>query len=64
MLPAAALFAVAGAVVLLATESTTATAVAIGLFGVAGVLAISAAFYAVGRSEDEARAAERARRPR
>jgi ABC-type transport system involved in cytochrome bd biosynthesis fused ATPase/permease subunit len=43
-------------VVALATSSELGTAVAITLGGTAFVLLISAAFYAVGRSEDRERA--------
>ena len=57
---AAAVLAIAGLVLLAVTGGTAATGVAIGLLSVAGVVAISAAFYAVGRSED----AERERRGR
>jgi ABC-type transport system involved in cytochrome bd biosynthesis fused ATPase/permease subunit len=46
-------------VVALVTTSDFWTAVAITLGGTAFVLVISAAFYAVGRSEDRARARER-----
>jgi hypothetical protein len=59
MLRIAAVLAVAAAAVLLLASGTTATAVALGLFGVAGVLAMSAAFYYVGRSEDREREARR-----
>lgn len=45
-------------VVALATTSDLGTAVAIALGGTAFVLLISAAFYAVGRSEERARARE------
>jgi hypothetical protein len=58
MLVAAAVLAVAAAVVLAVASGTLATAIAIGLFSVAGVLAMLAAFYAVGRSEDRERERE------
>jgi hypothetical protein len=50
---------VAGAVVLALADTTTAEAVAMALLGVGGVLVVSAAFYAIGRSEDEERARRR-----
>jgi hypothetical protein len=53
---------VAGAVVLLAADGTTAKAVGYALVGLAGVAGVSAAFYAVGLSEDRARAREEERR--
>lgn len=43
----------------LATESTTLKAIAIAIGGCACVLAVSIAFYAVGRSEDEQRARDK-----
>jgi uncharacterized membrane protein len=46
----------AGAVLLALADATTTEAVAMALVGVGGVLLVSAAFYAVGRSEDEERA--------
>jgi hypothetical protein len=53
------LLVLAGLVVLLAGgDGVTATAVAIALVGLGGVLAVSAAFWEIGASED------RARRPR
>jgi len=51
---------VAGLAIVLIADGTAANAAGLGLVGVAGVLATSAAFYAVGRSED----AERRRRER
>ena len=55
--------ALAGAVVLLVTGSSTAgTAIAVVLIGTAAVVAVSLVFYAVGRSEDRERAAEAERR--
>jgi hypothetical protein len=53
---------VAGAVVLLAGDGTTAKAVGYALVGLASVAGVSAAFYAVGLSEDRARAREEGRR--
>ncbi len=50
---------VAGAVVLALADTTTAEAVAMALLGVGGVLVVSAAFYSIGRSEDEERARRR-----
>ena len=49
---------VAGAIVLVAGEGTTAKAVGYALVGLASVAGVSAAFYAVGLSEDRARARE------
>jgi hypothetical protein len=54
----AGLMAVA-AIVLAAIGDGAADSVALGLGGVAGVLAVAAAFYAVGRSEDRQRERER-----
>jgi hypothetical protein len=54
---------VAGVVVLLAGDGTTARAAGYFLVGVAAVAAVSAAFYAVGLSEDRERARQ-ARGPR
>jgi hypothetical protein len=52
--------ALAGAVVaVLAGDSTAGTVAAIVLVGSAAVIAVSLVFYAVGRSEDRAREAER-----
>jgi membrane protein implicated in regulation of membrane protease activity len=49
-----------GAIVLgLASTDTTLDGVAYLMFGIAGVLAVASAFYAVGRSEDRARERER-----
>jgi membrane protein implicated in regulation of membrane protease activity len=49
-----------GAIALgLASTNTTLDGVAYLMFGIAGVLAVAAAFYAVGRSEDRARERER-----
>ena len=42
----------AAAVVAVVADGVTATAVSLGLIGVAGVLAVAGFFYAVGRSED------------
>jgi hypothetical protein len=53
-----ALIVVAAAIALI-SSSTVARAVALALFGIACVIAVSLVFFAVGRSEDEARAAER-----
>ena len=50
---------VAGGVVLALAGGTTTEAVAMALLGVGGVLLVSAAFYNVGRSEDEERARRR-----
>ena len=55
MFAAAVALAVAAAVVLLVADGTAANAVALFLFAVAGVLAVSGVFYRIGRSEDEAR---------
>ena len=52
----------AGAIVLLAGDGTTARAIGYGLVGLASVAGVSAAFYAVGLSEDRARAREEGRR--
>jgi hypothetical protein len=52
----------AGAVMLVAADGTTARAVGYALVGVASVAGVSAAFYAVGLSEDRARAREEGRR--
>lgn len=58
-----AALALAGAVVLVVTGSSTAGVVAATmLMGTAAVIAISLVFYAVGRSEDRERAAEAQRR--
>jgi hypothetical protein len=43
--------------------STWLTAVGLAAFGVAAVLAVSAVFYLVGRSEDRERERERGRPP-
>jgi hypothetical protein len=40
------------------SSSTVARALALALFGIAGVIAVSLVFFAVGRSEDEERAAQ------
>jgi hypothetical protein len=50
--------AVVGLVIVLATDDTALDAIGVGLTGVAVVGSVSLAFYAVGRSEDRARAAE------
>ena len=55
---ALAALAVAGIVVVLVTDTTALDAIGVGMTGVAVVGAVSLAFYAVGRSEDRARAAE------
>jgi hypothetical protein len=49
--------ALAGAVIVLLWDSTAGQAVAFALFGVGAVLAVSLVFLAVGRAEDEERAA-------
>jgi len=49
----------AAVVMALVTESTTIKAIALTLGGCACVLAVSVAFYAVGRSEDEQRERDR-----
>ncbi len=49
---AALIVLVAGIVVILLTGGATEIALGGGLIAVAGVLAVSAFFYAVGRSED------------
>jgi hypothetical protein len=58
-------FAAAAMVVLIVAGDTTAgKGIALALFGIACVVAVSAVFFAVGRSEDEERrAAEAARKP-
>jgi hypothetical protein len=56
LVPTGIVLLVAGAIVLAVAGGTTAEAVAMVLLGVGGVLLVSAAFYAVGRSEDEERA--------
>jgi hypothetical protein len=53
---------VAAVAVALAADGTAATAVALALLGFAGVLVTSAAFLAVGRSEDAQRARDARRR--
>jgi hypothetical protein len=50
-----AILAVVGLALLAAQIGTVATATGAALFGIGGVLLISAAFYAVGRSEDRER---------
>jgi hypothetical protein len=62
LLVAAVVLLVAGAVVLLAGDGTTLRAIGFFLVGVAAVAGVSAAFYAVGLSEDRERAREAARR--
>ncbi len=52
-----ALILVATALVI-ASSATAVRAVAVALFGIAGVIAVSLVFLAVGRSEDEERAAQ------
>jgi 4-hydroxybenzoate polyprenyltransferase len=52
---------VAAVVLGLASEDTTLDGAAYLMFGIAGVLAVAAAFYAVGRSEDRERERERER---
>jgi len=52
---AALVLAAAGVVLGLAGHGTTATAAAVALLGVAGVLLVSLAFHIVGESEDRAR---------
>jgi hypothetical protein len=52
--------AVAGAVVYVVADGLVET-LSIGIFGVAGVVAVSGLFYAVGVSEDRDRARERGR---
>jgi hypothetical protein len=49
--------ALAALVLVLASDSTAARAVAFALFGIACVIAVSLVFLAVGQSEDEERAA-------
>jgi quinol-cytochrome oxidoreductase complex cytochrome b subunit len=51
----AALFLVAAAVMAVAGDSTAGKAVALTLFGVACVIAVSLVFLAIGRSEDAER---------
>jgi len=55
----AAVALIAAIALALATESTTLKAIAIAIGGCACVLAVSIAFYAVGRSEDEQRARDK-----
>jgi hypothetical protein len=56
--------ALAGAVVAVVSGGSTAgTATALALVGLAAVLALSLVFFAVGKSEDEERAAGTPRRP-
>src|SRR6201999_2177360 len=50
-------------VLLVVSSSTVARAVALTLFGIAGVIAVSLVFFAVGRSEDEERAAQEPPKP-
>ncbi len=52
--------AVAGGVLYAVADGLVET-LSIGLFGIAGVVAVSALFYAVGLSEDRERARERGR---
>lgn len=56
LLAAAATLLVAGIVVVALTDGATEIALGGGLIAVAGVLAVSAFFYAVGHSEDRERA--------
>src|SRR4051812_18307851 len=59
-----ALAAAAMVALIVAGDSTAGKGIALALFGVACVVAVSAVFLAVGRSEDEERrAAEAARQP-
>jgi hypothetical protein len=58
-----ALVAAGAAVVAITGGSTAGTAVALALIGLAGVVAVSLVFFAVGRSEDAARAASRPPEP-
>jgi ABC-type transport system involved in cytochrome bd biosynthesis fused ATPase/permease subunit len=62
LLGAAAACVVLAVVVGLATSSDLGTGVTITLGGTAFVLLLSAAFYAVGRSEDRARARDEQQR--
>ena len=55
--------AVAGTVVYVVADGLVET-LSIGLFGIAGVVAVSGFFYAVGVSEDRERARDRGRRGR
>jgi hypothetical protein len=57
-----ALLATAIAFVVFAGDSTTLQAIAVALLGVACVVAVSLVFFAIGKSEDEERAA--AQRPK
>lgn len=52
--------AVAGAVLYVVADGLVET-LSVGIFGIAGVVAVSALFYAVGLSEDRARARDRGR---
>jgi hypothetical protein len=52
--------AVAGTVVYVVADGLVET-LSIGIFGIAGVVAVSALFYAVGLSEDRERARDRRR---
>ena len=58
-----AVLAVIGLVVVLVADGTALDAIGVALVGVAAVGAVSLGFFAVGRSEDVARAAEEAQRP-
>ena len=63
LLAVAIVLFVAGAIVLLVGgDGTTARAIGYALVGVASVAGVSAAFYAVGLSEDRERAREERRR--
>jgi hypothetical protein len=50
-------------VLVVVSSSTVARAVALTLFGIACVIAVSLVFFAVGRSEDEERAAQAPPKP-
>ena len=57
-----AVLAVIGLVVVLVADDTALDAIGVALVGIAAVGAVSLGFFAVGRSEDVARAAEEAQR--
>jgi hypothetical protein len=64
LLVIAAVLACAAIAVLAAGSGTVADAIGLALAGIAGIAAVQAAFYAVGRSEDRERARESERRRR
>jgi hypothetical protein len=62
LLVLAAVLACAAIAVLVAGSGTVADAIGLGLAGVAGIAAVQAVFYAVGKSEDRERARQGGRR--